>query len=107
MAKRIVEIFVDDISGETLGDKEHETIVFGLDGVTYRIDLGARNARKLRSVFEPYISAGVKVRKSGPAVRSSRGNTGEIRAWAAENGFEVSSRGRVPARVFEAYQAAH
>ena len=31
----------------------------------------------------------------------------EVRAWARENGFEVSPRGRVPAEVQAAWQAAH
>jgi hypothetical protein len=31
----------------------------------------------------------------------------EIRAWAAENGYEVSARGRVPAEVRAAYEAAN
>ena len=30
-----------------------------------------------------------------------------VRAWAGENGFEVSSRGRIPRKVVEAYQTAH
>lgn len=29
-----------------------------------------------------------------------------VRAWAAENGYEVSTRGKVPAAVLEAYRAA-
>ncbi len=31
----------------------------------------------------------------------------QIRAWARENGLTVSERGRIPARVVEAYAAAH
>jgi hypothetical protein len=30
-----------------------------------------------------------------------------VRAWAREQGLEVSDRGRLPARVLEAYRAAH
>ncbi|WP_424954950.1 Lsr2 family DNA-binding protein [Geodermatophilus obscurus] len=29
-----------------------------------------------------------------------------MRAWAAAKGYEVSNRGRIPAAVVEAYQAA-
>jgi hypothetical protein len=30
-----------------------------------------------------------------------------VRAWAKENGFEVSERGRISAEIREAYDAAH
>ncbi|NED60954.1 Lsr2 family protein, partial [Streptomyces sp. SID10244] len=30
-----------------------------------------------------------------------------VREWAIDNGYEVSDRGRVPARIVEAYEAAH
>ena len=30
-----------------------------------------------------------------------------VREWAKENGYKVSDRGRVPASVLEAYEAAH
>ncbi|MGW4876544.1 Lsr2 family DNA-binding protein [Streptomyces sp. NPDC004262] len=31
----------------------------------------------------------------------------DVRAWAAENGIEVSPKGKLPAGVIEQYQAAH
>ena len=37
---------------------------------------------------------------SGPSAR-------ELRDWARSNGFEVSDRGRVPAEVRDAFEAAH
>ena len=30
-----------------------------------------------------------------------------VREWAKQNGYKVSERGRVPASVLEAYEAAH
>ena len=39
--------------------------------------------------------------------RSGAGSANEIRAWARENGFEVSDRGRVRDEVRTAYEAAH
>ena len=107
MAKRIVEIFVDDINGETLEDADHEAVRFALDGVDYRIDLGRENASKLRAVFAPYISAGEKVGRSAPAPRTPRNQTSDIRAWARDNGYRVAARGRIPADVVQAYHSAH
>jgi hypothetical protein len=31
----------------------------------------------------------------------------ELRAWARQNGFTVSGRGRLPVTVIAAYRAAH
>jgi len=31
----------------------------------------------------------------------------QVRAWAAEQGLEVSPKGKIPAEVYEQYQAAH
>jgi hypothetical protein len=36
-----------------------------------------------------------------------RGNGKKIRAWAAEQGYEISSRGRIPAEVEQWFQDAH
>ena len=33
--------------------------------------------------------------------------TSDVRAWAREHGYDVSARGRVPADVHAAYDAAH
>jgi hypothetical protein len=30
-----------------------------------------------------------------------------VREWAAQNGYTLSERGRVPAAVLDAYDAAH
>ena len=37
---------------------------------------------------------------------SSRERSGDIRAWAKDQGIAVSERGRIPASVVEQYQAA-
>ena len=43
MAKKVTVTLVDDFDGEGAAD---ETVEFGLDGVTYEIDLSAKNATK-------------------------------------------------------------
>lgn len=55
MAKKVIPQVVDDISGELLDQGKHETVRFALDGVEYQIDLGAKNAEKLRKAFGRYI----------------------------------------------------
>lgn len=111
MAKRIVHQLVDDIDGAVLADGAGESIHFSLDGTAYEIDLSTEHARQLRESFAVYISAGRRSSAAAggsPRKRASRTpDAARIRTWAAENGHRVSERGRIPAPVVEAYNAAH
>lgn len=110
MVQKTQVVLVDDIDG---GEAD-ETVRFGLDGVSYEIDLTTKNAHKLRDAVAGYVAEARRVggRASGRrrSARASRGggtDAGTVREWARANGYEVSERGRVPGRVLEAYQAAH
>ena len=113
MAQRVEYILEDDLDG----GKADETVQFGLDGVEYEIDLSTDNIEKLHDVLAPYVANGrrtggrrKRVTSSAPAARAATdgaSNTSDIRAWAQENGYEVSSRGRVSAEVRDAYEKAH
>ena len=111
MARQIVHLLVDDIDGTELNPGEGESLTFTVDGKSYEIDLSDANAATFREVLAPYISAGRRVgaaSKPAPARRSrGKGDLDAIRSWARENGHTVSERGRVPAAVVEAYEAAH
>ncbi|WP_101848595.1 histone-like nucleoid-structuring protein Lsr2 [Zhihengliuella sp. ISTPL4] len=116
MARRIVHQLVDDIDGTVLEVGEGETVHFSLNGTSYEIDLNAAHAEELRQALEPYISAGRRAGSgatSGGARSSSRKRPSRnpevaaIRAWAKENGYTLSERGRVPAPILDAYRAAH
>lgn len=115
MARRIVHQLVDDLDGTVLEVGEGETVLFSLDGAAYEIDLTEHNARALRGALSPFISAGRKISSRTPSTasdarvqrRSDQRDYAPIRAWAVENGFTLSERGRVPAAVLEAYDAAH
>lgn len=113
MAKKVTVTLVDDFDGEGAAD---ETVEFGLDGVTYEIDLSSRNAAKLRDDLKSWMEASRRVggrrrgRSSGP-VRSGRGaidreQSAAIREWARRNGHNVSTRGRIPAEIIAAFHAA-
>jgi hypothetical protein len=113
MAKKVTVTLVDDFDGEGPAD---ETVEFAIDGATYEIDLSAKNAKKLREDFKQWTDAGRKVggrRRGRPAApgRSGRGTidreqSAAIRDWARRNGHKVSTRGRIPAEVIEAFKAA-
>lgn len=103
-------VLVDDIDGDTAS----ETVSFALDGVNYEIDLNDNNANQLREDLAHWIAnarSGARRRQIGrPApVRRTRGanENATIRAWARENGREVSDRGRLPQELVDAYHAAN
>jgi len=110
VARKVQITLVDDLDG----GEANETVEFGLDGVSYEIDLSAANATRLRDSLATYLAEARRAgrRRSG---RSSRGNvrsTGpgsaaEIREWARSNGYTVPDRGRVSADVRRAYEEAH
>lgn len=113
MAHKIV--LVDDLDGSELSDSA-VTTRFSLDGSHYEIDLGDANREKLREVLAPFIAAGRKAastsasgtrRSAKSGGRSSAGKrTAAIREWANANGHSVGERGRIPANIVEAYEAA-
>jgi hypothetical protein len=111
MAQKVEVRLVDDIDGSDAD----ETVQFGLDGVTYEIDLSDDNADQLRSTLAEYIGHARKAggtRRAGRATgggrrRSGGTETAAIRAWAREQGLAVSERGRIPASIVEQYEAAH
>ena len=101
MAQRVVVTLSDDLDG---GEAE-ETVTFGLDGKSYEIDLTAANASKLRDTLAPYVEAGRKRARSGKTYRrtSVAPDPAAVRAWARSHGMEVPPRGRIPKKVYEAF----
>lgn len=111
MASRTIVQLVDDLDGKEIGDGEGETIAFSFSGVDYSIDLSSKNAEKFQKALEPYLSSATRIGGRRRSAGSSLSNGGTVdpkavRAWASSNGYELSSRGRVPADVVDAYKAA-
>ncbi|MFF2850247.1 Lsr2 family protein [Streptomyces sp. NPDC058001] len=107
MAQRVVVTLSDDIDGGTAA----ETIAFGLDGKSYEIDLNPANAKKLRKALAPYVNAGRKA-KAGKTARIFKHTAvspdpSAVRAWARSHKMDVPPRGRIPKRVYEAFDAAN
>lgn len=115
MAKKVQVTLVDDLDGSSAD----ETLTFGVDGVSYEIDLSKSNAKKFRESLNAYVGA---ARRSGRAARAARprGRAGrgraaassdtqpsDIRAWARSKGIKVNERGRISADVVARYEAAH
>lgn len=122
MARRIVHQLVDDLDGTVLEVGQGETVLFSLDGTAYEIDLTDENAAALRDALAPFLAAARSVTaRQGSTARSGSSPAGAarrqkragqrdyapVREWAANNGYSLSDRGRVPAAVLEAYDAAN
>ena len=109
MAQKVQTFFIDDFDGS----EAEGTVLFGLDGTQYEIDLNTSHAKELRTTLARYIDAGRKVtsaaRRAGQSGRKNPAdgisNT-EARIWAKAHDLEVKDRGRVPADVLAQYRAA-
>ncbi|RSD10844.1 histone-like nucleoid-structuring protein Lsr2 [Amycolatopsis eburnea] len=111
MAQKVLVEILDDLDGSTAA----QTVQFGLDGVTYEIDLSDENASVLRETLARFIGAGRRI--GGRKVRAATGQptaptaadrerNRQIRAWANANGYEVSDRGRLSTEVVSGYEQA-
>lgn len=111
MARRVQIILEDDMEGGAAD----RTVEFSFDGSRYEVDLNSANVAKLADALAPFIAVARQVGgrratakgRGRAASTPTRGRTGEVRAWAKAQGMTVSERGRVPASVQEAYDAAH
>ncbi|WP_082874401.1 Lsr2 family protein [Arthrobacter sp. OY3WO11] len=109
MARKVVTLLEDDLDGS----EASETVSFALDGSEYEIDLNNDHANELREAFARFTNAGRRVSggRGRPAGRKSASHGGPdakaVRLWAAEQGLQVNTRGRIQADIVEKYEAAH
>jgi len=120
VAQRTTVVLTDDVDG----GEATETVQFGVEGVSYEIDLNAANAEKLRRSVELYVQNARRLggrRSSGGSATAAPSGTGAasgaqadadavdataVRAWARENGIEVSDRGRLKAEIVQQFKDA-
>lgn len=106
MAKEMKLVLTDDFDGSTAA----ETVSFSLDQTNYEIELSHENAENLRNALAPYIERArriVKPKASKRANSNVQRDSKLVRAWALENGHNISDRGRIPFEVLEAFDQAH
>jgi hypothetical protein len=117
MAQKTIVQLIDDLDGTS--SDSIETVTFGLDGVVYEIDLSDDNAETLRDNLAEFITSarrtGGRAKRgtmipatagAGNGTGRSREQTQAIREWARKNGQEIADRGRIPASIIEAFEAA-
>lgn len=99
---------VDDLDGRTKVTGDSTSL--SLNGRAVSIDLSDKHVRELEELLAPYFDKGIVIERHVKAAAKSNGDADEnarIREWAANNGHNVSDRGRLPKAVVEAYAAAH
>lgn len=96
-----------DISGAP--GAESVKLAFG-GTQTLEVDLTAEEQKQLEELLEPYISvarpAMSQLRKS-EVPETSPEERERMRVWANENGYELSSYGRVPKTIRATYDKVH
>ena len=94
-----------------------ETVDFTVEGATYECELCEPHLAEFREAMEIWsshsrptrVSSGTRragrSRRRGEAV--NRPSAKDVRTWALSQGLDVADRGRLPAELLSAYEAAH
>ncbi len=125
MAKQLVTRYVDDVDGTDAVGPEY----FMWRGIRYVIDLNSVHSdemdrdmakwvehasvddgtredspfyRRTASALPPAMRKVARAHQPNPTADKERQRA--IRAWAAENGYKLADRGRIPLLVIEAYE---
>ncbi|MEU8828884.1 Lsr2 family protein [Streptomyces sp. NPDC048636] len=101
-------ILVDDLDPMTTQGVER--IAFSYRGTEYEIDLGPVHQAELEAALQKFL-AGARPRKPGRRAprsytRIDPAQTQRMRDWAGKQGLSVPTRGPLPKRIREAYEAA-
>lgn len=136
MATQFVQHRIDDLDGTVIDGDTGETIRFQFKDDVYEIDLSTFNALQFRAHISPYVDVARHLEgptglvalpsdicpipdrcaEHDPDVHQDEveaearkllsGRKLHMRLWARENGYVLSSRGRVPNDVVAAYERA-
>ena len=110
MVQRVEILLTDDLDGSEIPTGKGGTVPFALDGKSYEIDLRTKHAAALRAALDPYVEAGRPItnRRGRRVTRTTvDADARTVKEWARATGYEVNDRGRVPAHIREAFDAAN
>ena len=88
------------------------TVEITINGERRTLDVCAEHLAEIRKSVRPWLGRAAsgtskRARKTTKKSKPRRNVDGAaIRAWAAKNGHDLPARGRIPAAVREAYEAA-
>jgi hypothetical protein len=115
--RRTVITADDDLTGNSVVDAQEIKITIGdasgsldlgpdsLDALTSLVN--GEGPDKLRALLAPPVIPAKRASGKRSGSRDGNPETTAIRQWAIEHGHAVNARGRVPAEVRAAYNAAH
>jgi Lsr2 len=105
MAQKVNVVVESDLSGAAGA----ETILFGLHGRQYEIDLTDKEQGDLEKALKKFIEVSRVQTKKGlkPAKTAVGPSPATVRAWAVANGLEVPARGRIPEAVVAQFREAN
>jgi hypothetical protein len=102
-----------------------DTLRFTVGGETLEVELCEKHLREFNDKVAPFVDAARpadgkgrapadKKRATAARRRAARGrrpagrnvDSGAVRAWAREAGYDISDRGRIPGAVLEAFRSA-
>lgn len=106
MATQINTTMLDDLA---LANKKEvvaeQSIQFALDGVLYKVDLTAANAKKFRDFLTTYTNVGTKLGFLPKNLKRTDTDIAAAREWALSRNLKVATRGRVPQEILNQYNA--
>lgn len=123
MATKTTTTITDDLDGS----EAEVTLSYTWQGQAYEIDLNHANAQMFVDALAPYLAVSRKAGRKPGRTSGRRTTTGPlpgvttgaaavagvgdfdpkaVRAWAKDNGIELSPRGRLSHAILEQYRAA-
>ncbi|QNJ57084.1 nucloid associated Lsr2-like [Gordonia phage Rabbitrun] len=114
MSRQEVIRVIDDYDGQPIENEEPIVMEFSVEGEQYQLDLRPSNVTKFQKDMTKWTDKAQKVggrrkrraKAVAPTKAAKSAELAEIRNWARDNGYEVSDKGRVPAEIREAFEAA-
>jgi hypothetical protein len=116
MAKVQTITYVDDLDGKEIDNPK--TVTWTWLGVDYQLDVSEDNLEKIETgnvkvskLLEVSSRVGGRKTRAGRTTSVSVGTNREtlkaIREWARNEGYDISSRGRISANIIEAFEQTH
>jgi hypothetical protein len=117
MAQKVQVVLTCDLDADEV--PAADTVTFGFDGSTYAFELCERHLEEFNETLQAYVAVarladGPRRRRSASPASPGRSRQAavastpsNIRTWARDNGYDVSDRGRIPADVRSAFEAAN
>ncbi|MXG91560.1 histone-like nucleoid-structuring protein Lsr2 [Nocardioides flavescens] len=104
-------VVLDDFDGKELPE-DTKPINLSMGRTTYSLYLSEKSHQALLKALDPFIkdadttTPGATRHAASTASGRTKKELADIRAWAKDNGHEVSERGRIKGEVIKAFEAA-